>query len=507
MFAAFDPREAHLFEHPEDLLKVELLGSAHDVKQVIKLVAFVPVNGRRKIAGGIEGRPVLFFDQACRKPLQLDDQRAFAFGEQAFFLKESHRLFHRLVVGALSLVAVEVDTEPLINPFELFERETAKLTPQPGLFLPAVFQGFESRPGLILQRGIGFGLLVKTDVEVEEFANGILLEPLGPPKFTVGDDQLAKLGAPVAQVVDPDGRVTQAFKNPGQRVSDDGRPQVPHVEGLGDVGRGEIEHDRPSAAHLGLAVLVAPGENLGDDPLASRRPVEEKVDVGFDNVHSLDQSVRTELFRQFLSDAVGRFAQDPGQLKAREGVVAEARIGRHFDRPCHVKLLNAQLSQGFFHAFADMLPKDVSHRRTHLSTSTFHIKIKKRPLSCVRRGSLPRGTTPLDRPKRAGPLSSDGDMPSSPVTAATVDAYWKPRASLGPNLRGPFRRRLRRDSHPHPLTVNPSDGYSPSSSARKALPLNRFHYYSQAPPSAARAPRISPRAILCAPPSTGRCCS
>ena len=55
----------------------------------------------------------------------------------------------------------------------------------------------------------------------------------------------AELRAPVAQVVVADHLMAQGREDPGQAVADHGRADVPHVHRLGDVGRGEVDDDRP----------------------------------------------------------------------------------------------------------------------------------------------------------------------------------------------------------------------------------------------------------------------
>ena len=54
-------------------------------------------------------------------------------------------------------------------------------------------------------------------------------------------DQHPELRAPVAHMVDPQHVVAAELQHPANRVADDGRPQMPHVHLLGDVGGGEID--------------------------------------------------------------------------------------------------------------------------------------------------------------------------------------------------------------------------------------------------------------------------
>lgn len=53
----------------------------------------------------------------------------------------------------------------------------------------------------------------------------------------------SKLGSPISDVVQPKYIVSKVFQQPAYAVSDDGRPQVPDVHFLGDVGARKINYD------------------------------------------------------------------------------------------------------------------------------------------------------------------------------------------------------------------------------------------------------------------------
>ena len=54
-------------------------------------------------------------------------------------------------------------------------------------------------------------------------------------------DEHPELGAPVADVVEPEHVVPQELDEVGDGVADDGRPEVTHVHLLGDVGRRVVD--------------------------------------------------------------------------------------------------------------------------------------------------------------------------------------------------------------------------------------------------------------------------
>ena len=57
------------------------------------------------------------------------------------------------------------------------------------------------------------------------------------------DQQLAKLGSPIADVVIGDDAMTQQTQNLGQASAQNGRPDMSNVHRLGDIGRTEIDYD------------------------------------------------------------------------------------------------------------------------------------------------------------------------------------------------------------------------------------------------------------------------
>jgi hypothetical protein len=74
----------------------------------------------------------------------------------------------------------------------------------------------------------------------------------------------AELGAPVAEVVLPDHVRAEETQHAGERVADDGAPQVPDVHLLGDVGCRVVDHDafagerRADAEALGRGSFADP---------------------------------------------------------------------------------------------------------------------------------------------------------------------------------------------------------------------------------------------------------
>ena len=122
-------------------------------------------------------------------------------------------------------------------------------------------------------------------------AVGLLVDPAAP-----GDDQLAELRAPVAEVVVGDHLPAERAQGAVERRADDGRADVADVHRLGDVGGGVVDH------HLAPAP---------DGAEAEPRVVEERLGA-------------------LGEEAVGEVEVDeagPGDLDLREVGVAGERVG------------------------------------------------------------------------------------------------------------------------------------------------------------------------------------
>ena len=134
--------------------------------------------------------------------------------------------------------------------------------------------------------------MVALDVDAFEFANGVLGQRVLIQKMPISHDDNAELRAPVANMVIRDHVVTQKAMHAVNRVSDDGRSNVPDVHRLRDIGTGVIQNHRMPRARLRntkLSVLVNCSHRL-------KEPRIGKVDInesGTRDLEAVDRAMRS----------------------------------------------------------------------------------------------------------------------------------------------------------------------------------------------------------------------
>ena len=150
-------------------------------------------------------------------------------------------------------------------------------------------------------------------------ALGLHLFPAAPG--LIGIDQLAELGAPVAQMVDADRLISQKAVNTGQTVAQHGGTQVADMEPLGDIDGRIVQADGLSAALLPGAVVFSGAQHGFQRFPGEIIPVKEKIQIaallfGFAQVSGRNRA------RQIPGDLGRAHMQGAAQLKAGEGVIA-----------------------------------------------------------------------------------------------------------------------------------------------------------------------------------------
>ena len=101
-------------------------------------------------------------------------------------------------------------------------------------------------------------LSAKFDVLCFDYTKQLKAFPLA---FLISNDHLAKLGAPVAEIVDSYAVIPRKLMKLFQRVPDHGASQMTDMEGLCYVGRGIVEHHGLALAKAMGAIAIALGKN------------------------------------------------------------------------------------------------------------------------------------------------------------------------------------------------------------------------------------------------------
>ncbi len=120
---------------------------------------------------------------------------------------------------------------------------------------------------------------MKAHIQFAQRLHAALLYHVGGAPVLVGGNHLAKLRAPVAQVVDAHCAVAQIIIDALEAVADGGGREVADVEALGDVDGGIVDADGFAAALIALppgafALLHGLHHRFG-----KINPVEEKIQV------------------------------------------------------------------------------------------------------------------------------------------------------------------------------------------------------------------------------------
>ncbi len=163
---------------------------------------------------------------------------------------------------------VESDAQTVVDGLEGPEAVGHELVPEGAVLGVAGVQlgGLDPR-GLLDGRVAVLDPILGEPIQPRQLADGIG----GVGRLVAGvlpaPEDHAELRAPVAEVVVADDPVSDGREDPRQAVADDRRSQMSDVHRLGDVGRGEVDHDRLGPGGSGQAEAIVSEEvaqGLGD---------------------------------------------------------------------------------------------------------------------------------------------------------------------------------------------------------------------------------------------------
>ena len=172
---------------------------------------------------------------------------------------------------------------------------------------------------------------MEAHVQARERLHAVALHLLAVAPELVGADELAKLRAPVAQIVDGDRLVAQKVKDAAQALPDHGGAQVADVEALGNVDGAEIQADGLAPALFARAPAAAGGEHALQRAAGEILPVQEKVEVP-SHLFGLAQVARVDGFGQLGGDLRRAHAKHAAELEAGESVVAHLLLRRNLQK-------------------------------------------------------------------------------------------------------------------------------------------------------------------------------
>ena len=160
-------------------------------------------------------------------------------------------------------------------------------------------------------------------VEFEQVSDGVVLEGRLVAVLDVLVEEVAELRPPVPEVVVAGHVVTALLQDVHQRVAEDGVPEVADVEGLGDVGRGDVRDDPVGIGPVTGAVRRPVGVDFAERQPGHRRRVEMVVDVA-----ALDGDTRDAFGEAVVAVGVGDRVGDVHRVLAGSSADREGDGGR-----------------------------------------------------------------------------------------------------------------------------------------------------------------------------------
>jgi len=150
-----------------------------------------------------------------------------------------------------------------------------------------------------------YGTYVDFDVDIEQVLDGVLQQLLLRSVTLESNSQETVLLAPVTEVVHADSIVAVGIQNVADKGSNDGTTQVSGVEGLGNVGRTELNNNLLVLAQVVASPALLGVVNLFEQALGELDVVEEEVDERSIGLGLEDVVVELELFFQLREEKVG----------------------------------------------------------------------------------------------------------------------------------------------------------------------------------------------------------
>ena len=341
-------------------MQVLLIGD--HIQAFLKIVGVHAVERGGDIAGGVQGGAVTLDDQAGGHApgFQVHHIGAVAFDQQVLLPQLVDHAVHLVVIKALARVAVKGNTQYIIHPVGILQGDLLEPVEDRQRFLVPVLDALEPGAAFIFQLGVLLRLLMEAHIQVAERLHAALLDLFLRTPVLVGGDHLAKLGAPVAQVIDAHGAVAQVIIDALEAVADGRGGQVADMEALGDVDGGIVDADR-LALSLGPSTPIALArEHVFNGAPAKRFARQKEVQVAALDLRPLDQRVR-DVARHFCRDLRRAHAQLAREREAGKGHIAHGRIRRDLQRAPKCRELKISLREGGLCRPVQCLCDDLPH--------------------------------------------------------------------------------------------------------------------------------------------------
>ena len=333
MNQVFVPVIAHFMDDFEPLRKVQVLVQSGQVDTFIEVICFLAVQRSCDVTGCVECAAVFTDNQARRHVLvfQIDNHCPFAFFQQTFFFQFIHNGCHFVVIEAFTGVCVEFNAQHIVNTFKFFDTDVIEPFPQCQGFVVAILHFYKPQTCFVVQFRRFFRFIMEFYINAHQFLNAFFFNGFFAAPFFVSNDKFTELCAPVAQMVNAYAFVAQLAVNLVQCVADNGRTQMTYMERLCDVGRGVVDNDGLTCAHVAFAVVFFFCQDSFQYLFGIEMLVHKEVDICANDFDISNEIGFFQFFTDFLCDEGRRFPQYLCQFKARVRKVPHVCIGRHFD--------------------------------------------------------------------------------------------------------------------------------------------------------------------------------
>ena len=332
MFAAVRPRVAHLLQHSKQLLEMQVLLVCYHIQVLIKVIRFLTVFRRRKVARRIQRRAVRFQNDRRGQPLLVETHHEgpFALLEQVLLpqLIQNRRDF--VIIKAFARKAVELYVQKLVYALCLAQREFLEPSKDTQRFFVPILDLFEPRPSLFVQALILLRFLMEAHIQLQHSRYGIPVDLVVVSPHLIGCDQFAELCSPIAEVVHAHHVIAKVLIYLIQRAANGRARKMADMKRLCDIDGRIIDHHRPARANLRPSPVFPGFPKHLEHAFRIEFPVVKEIKVSARHFRARHKIRRLDFFRQLLRDHRRRFSQLLCKLETRQRRVAHLRVGRRF---------------------------------------------------------------------------------------------------------------------------------------------------------------------------------
>src|SRR5437588_5397270 len=246
---------------------MQLLAAIGHINDFVRVPIIEAMSQSCQVSRGVVESAIALLNQRgiflqLRDVIEKDSERSFAFASNAFVAQFMDQRLETRVIEAFAQGVIESHTEPLINGIELGLREGDHLAPDAEVLLVAGLQLDQFLPSGVEHSGIGFAGGVDLFIDSLHLGDRFSLERSRIEVMFPANQQLAELGAPIAEMIISDDPMAEEAQYARQAIAKNGGTNMADVHRLGDIGRTEVEDDGKGAGCHLEEKIFAPSSGL-----------------------------------------------------------------------------------------------------------------------------------------------------------------------------------------------------------------------------------------------------